>query len=62
MAYEIKVDKSKCIGCGACEATCDNFEVVDGKARPKKPKVNDIGCNQQAADACPVSAITVKKV
>lgn len=62
MAYTIKVDKNLCIGCGACQATCpDNFKMVGGKAKAIKESVNDIGCNQDACDSCPVSAITVTK-
>ncbi len=62
MLYIIKIDKEKCIGCGACAAQCDNFKVKDdGKAYAKKPEVKDIGCNQEAADACPVNAISINK-
>ena len=60
--YKISVDKEKCIGCGACAATCDNFEINEGKSEPKKKEVEDIGCNQEAADVCPVDAIIVKEV
>jgi ferredoxin len=60
--YKISVDAEKCIGCGACTATCDNFELKDdGKAHAKKKEVSNLGCNQEAADVCPVQAITVKK-
>ena len=63
MAYEIFIDKKTCIGCGACVASCDNFEIGDdGKAAAKQKEVGDIGCNQEAADICPVDAIVVKKV
>ena len=61
MAIKIEVDEEKCIGCGACAATCDNFELEEGKAHAKKTEVNDIGCNQEAADVCPVDAIKIKK-
>ncbi len=60
MAYKIEVDKNLCIGCGACVATCNNFKMVSGKAKPVKDIVNDIGCNQDASDCCPVSAINIK--
>lgn len=60
--YKIIVDTEKCIGCGACTANCDNFELKDdGKAYPKKPIVEDIGCNKEAVDVCPVDAIKVEK-
>jgi ferredoxin len=61
MAIKIEVDKEKCIGCGACAATCDNFELEEGKSHAKKTEVDDIGCNQEAADVCPVEAIKITK-
>ncbi len=64
--FKVEVDKVKCIGCGACVAQCpDNFEMESGaeyKAKVKKPVVDNIGCNQEAADICPVQAIIVKKL
>ncbi|MBW2964970.1 ferredoxin [Candidatus Woesearchaeota archaeon] len=64
MPYKIEQDHDACIGCGACANVCpDNWEMTDdGKAKPKKTKVDDIGCNQAAADGCPVSCITVTKL
>jgi len=58
---KIEIDKEACIGCGACTAACDNFEIEEGKAVAKKTEVDDIGCNQEAADVCPVDAIKIKK-
>lgn len=57
---KIKVDKEKCIGCGVCAASCGNFEMKDGKARPKKSEVDKITCEKEAAIACPVSAISIE--
>ena len=64
MAFEVKNDQEECIACGACASICeDNWEIPEGeKARPIKTRVNEIGCNQEAADSCPVSCITIKKV
>ena len=62
MAFKIEVDEEKCIGCGACAATCNNFEMNEGKAKAKKKEVDKIGCNQEAADVCPVEAIKVNKI
>lgn len=60
--YKIEVDKAKCIGCGACVAVCgENFELKGGKSSPKKKEVQDLGCNQEAADNCPVGAIKITK-
>lgn len=64
--YKIVVDKEKCIGCGACVAQCpDNFEMVYGdevKAKVKNAEVTNLGCNKEAADICPVQAISIKKL
>jgi len=50
-----------CIGCGSCAAICpDLFELENGKARPKKPSVTDVKCAKEAAESCPVKAISVK--
>jgi len=64
----------KCIGCGSCAAVCPaNWELgEDGKAHTlgaKKNPVNgneeleikQIGCNQDAADICPVQCIKIIK-
>lgn len=58
--YKVKVDAQKCIGCGSCVAVCEgNFEMKDGKAHAKKAQ-SELPCNKEAADACPVQAISVK--
>lgn len=58
---KIIVDKEKCIGCGACAATCPaTFEIVEGKAYVKKADVKKITCEKDAAENCPVQAITIK--
>lgn len=62
MPYKVEVDRSKCIGCGTCASICDNFQLVDGKSRPKKTKVDEVGCNKKAEQTCPVGAIKVTQV
>lgn len=57
--YKIKINKEACIGCGACTAQCDNFEMDGDKAKAKQTEVDDLGCNKDAADVCPVNAIRV---
>ncbi len=58
--FKIDVDKEACIGCGACVAQCDNFELDGDKVKAKKTVVDDIGCNKEAADICPVECIRVQ--
>lgn len=54
----VKVNKTKCIGCGACTSTCPQvFEMGDdGKAKVKAQK--DLPCVTEAIDGCPVEAIS----
>jgi ferredoxin len=59
--YLITIDKNTCIGCGACTVGCDNFVMDGDKAKPVKAEVDEVGCNQEAADGCPVNAIKVAK-
>jgi len=52
----VKVDKEKCIGCGACASVCpEGFEIVDGKSRVKNEKAK---CIDEAINICPVEAIS----
>ncbi len=60
--YVISVNHETCIGCGACEQNCDNFKLTDRKSNPIDSEVDEIGCNQEAAEGCPVAAISVEAV
>jgi ferredoxin len=54
----VKINKEKCIGCGSCSALCpEGFEMKDGKASVKNQKAK---CIKEAAESCPVQAISVK--
>ncbi len=59
---EIVHERSKCIGCGACAAICPgNWKMAeDGKSQCKNTHPKEVGCNKDAADACPVKCISVK--
>ena len=54
---KIKVDKSKCIGCGICVSISpDVFEIgEDGKSQVKDENAED---GEAAATSCPVNAIS----
>lgn len=60
----IKHIREDCIGCGACVSICgDNWRMGDDhKAVPKKTELDDIGCNKEAADSCPVECIKIEEV
>ena len=53
----VKIDKEKCIVCGACVSICSEvFEMHDDmKAYIKSQK--DIPCIKEAIDSCPTQAI-----
>lgn len=55
----MKVDKSKCLGCGACASMCpvNAIEIKGGKAEINKKKCIKCGTCMQI---CPVGAITDK--
>jgi len=60
MAHKITVDQEKCIGCGACAATCPaSFKLENGKAHPISAEVEELTCEKEAEAGCPVQAITV---
>jgi len=54
----VKINKEKCIGCGACVSICSEvFEMADdGKAKVKAQK--NTGCVKEAINSCPVDAIS----
>jgi ferredoxin len=58
----VKVDKKKCIGCGACASICSEiFEMKDdGKAEVKTNAKKDVKGIKEAIKNCPVVAISDK--
>ncbi len=58
----IKIDKEKCIGCGACAIMAqDIFELgEDGKARIKADVKIDEELARQTVESCPVNAIILE--
>lgn len=60
---KVKVDPDTCIGCGLCVNTCpDVFELEGDKAVVKSEEISgDVeSCAKQAADDCPVNAISIE--
>ena len=62
--YKIEMVEGECIGCGLCASLCpDNWETVekDGqlKAKPKNTEIEELGCNRDAAEQCPVNCIHI---
>ena len=52
--------EDSCIGCGACESICDAVFHVEDRAEVKTAGIaGNEACVEEAANACPVSAITV---
>ncbi|HIE41476.1 MAG TPA: ferredoxin [Candidatus Aenigmarchaeota archaeon] len=61
--FKIIQDREKCIGCGSCVAVCNNWEMgEDGKAHPKKIEVEEIDCNKEAEEICPVQCIKIEEI
>lgn len=63
---KIILEKEKCIGCGTCQAVCPEYWKMgsDNKAEylgPEEILEQEMGCNKEAAEACPVQCIHVKK-
>ncbi len=61
MAFTIVFEKEKCMGCGAC-TTCDNWKMGDDrKVYPVKTQLEELGCNETAAEICPINIISFKE-
>ncbi|MEM2954493.1 MAG: ferredoxin [Candidatus Nanoarchaeia archaeon] len=63
MSYRIIHERKKCIGCGSCAAICPEnwFMDDDGKASVKRKEIENLGCNELAAKACPAQIIKIQK-
>lgn len=61
--YKITINEDECIGCGTCAALCaENYEMDDnGKAKVKNAEVDELGCNEEAKESCPVSCIKIEE-
>jgi ferredoxin len=59
----VKVDAELCTGCELCVENCpDVFEMADDVAKEKVDEVSDdqVDCARQAAEDCPVEAISIE--
>jgi len=63
---KVSVDKTKCIGCGACASvapTVFKISLEDGKSGADQNACNQNNCEdacREAAKMCPVGAITIE--
>jgi len=60
---KVRVDRNKCIGCGACVALVPEvFDFDDGLSKEKVEEINDKKLEErvrEAADLCPAGAIII---
>ncbi len=56
----VKVDQKKCIGCGTCASICSDVFEISEEGRAQVISEDNMDCAKQAADSCPVNAITVE--
>jgi ferredoxin len=61
MSWLIEVDARTCIGSGICAGTApDHFKVVDGTSHPVREEAEPADAAFDAAESCPVEAITIR--
>ena len=62
---KIIFEREKCIGCGLCQNLCPKYWKMaeDGKAEflGSKEELEEVECNQEAADSCPTQCIRIEK-
>lgn len=60
---KVKVSKDECIGCGACQAISDVFEIeADGLAAAKNEVTEENKDDViDASESCPTGAIKIEK-
>ena len=55
-----EIDKNLCIGCGACVSLCPkSFQMNDEDGKADAVSQDDVECAKNAAESCPVQAISV---
>ena len=61
---EAIIDRSGCIGCGACEAACPEVFELDGEGLAyvkAQPTSETLEAAKEARDSCPVSVISIEE-
>ena len=53
----VKIDKEKCIGCGACVSVCEEVFEMDEEMKARTKSEKDLPCIKEAIGVCPVNAI-----
>ncbi len=55
----IKIDQTKCIGCGLCATLCpENFQLSSDTFKAEIIKEEPSACLSEAIENCPVQAIS----
>jgi ferredoxin len=58
--FKVAIDKTKCIGCGACTTVSKNFKIgSDEKSEAVMDQVEELGDIKDALEICPVGALVV---
>lgn len=57
----IKVDQETCIGCGTCAGLCADVFQMNDSGKAEVISQDNLECARNAADACPVDAISVEE-
>jgi ferredoxin len=61
MTWLIEVDGRTCIGSGICAGTAPgHFTLVDGTSRPTRRETDPADQAVDAAESCPVEAISIR--
>ncbi len=56
----IKVDQNLCVGCGMCVNACPQVFKLNQDGKSEVISQDNIKCAKEAADICPVNAISVE--